>query len=156
MYQGIGKCQIKICVAKVIYCSTLIWSKSCENIKLNLWVLWSPKFICFGIYNQIWQMYPRIGACQNIFLITNVFYYSYLIQSKSSEKIEQNMQVQRSLKYIFSVFRTKSGKCTKVQEHIRPKSLLSVLCTIQTSHKKKLVNDCFFLIRPNIHLPDQR
>ena len=84
-------------------------------------------------------MYPRIGACQNIFLITNVFYYSYLIQSKSCEKIEQNMQVQRSLKYIFLGFRTKSGKCTKVQEHFRPKSLLSVLCAIQTSHKQKVV-----------------
>ena len=139
MYQGIGKCQIKICVTEVIYCSTLTQSKSCEKYKLNLQVLCLPKFTCLGIPNQIWQMYQGIGACQNTFLITNVFYYSYLIQSKSCEKIEQNMQVQRSLKYIFSVFRTKSGKCTKVQEHIRHKSFLSVLYTIQTSHKQKVM-----------------
>ena len=139
MYQGIGKCQIKICVIEVIYCSTLIQSKSCEKYKLNLQVLCLPKVTCLGIPNQIWQMYQGIGACQIIFFITHVFYYSYLISTKSCERIKQNMQVQRSLKCIFLGSRTKSGKCTKVQEHERPKSLLSELCTIQTSHKQKVV-----------------
>ena len=61
--------------------------------------------ICiFGTYYQICQMYQGIGACQIFYLITNVFYYSYLIQSKSCEKFEQNLQVQCSFKDFFQTF----------------------------------------------------